>query len=876
MQTSNYFQTRASKQNIEWQGKGKSKDRHQNRSLSYGSFTLNGTIYSVGDYVLVATDVDKNPSKALLAEARRFIQIECLPKPAQRALALKKTNTNSQEVVLSTDKRDNNVVDLTQLIGKCQVIESKNIPVQSPSGRKTRHPMFYAAHSYDGCKIGSLFDDDKENWEPKDLQGSGRKNNVTSKSTASPLQPSEKHGVDVTKLIEDDRFSIISTTSTDSVSSKASSKSSVSNGSRRSSRSKPVKDTSEDDLDLIIPSSKFVVRGTASPQKDNKSKIEINDSVTNSPRSESLRKAVLRMNKNGNNGGQTPTKAADVDDDDIIQRVKQPRTEPRRRSLAVLEEKKPEPAKSERKVRRVQSVRLKRVGEEYQSFRNPTPDSEGRRVRSRLSDRQSSRQAFAEVTNATNTRSSPRKIRAARQGVSYAESLSEMVWDEDFERKRGSRKRSSAATPKSSKSKKSKERDYSPDDPDFEDDDEVFSETSSTSGRGRRTPRSVSRRNSARTPKQNHGTPRARRSILDAATPTVPGRQQPLMSPTSVLEEARARLHVSAVPETLPCREKEFDDIYTFVESKVIDGTGGCMYISGVPGTGKTATVHEVIRSLVRGYEDGELPSFKYIEINGMKLTEPKQAYVELLKQLTGQKATPDHAADLLNRRFCGSSSRETVVLLVDELDLLWTRKQDVMYNIFDWPTKQHARLIVLAVANTMDLPERIMMKRVSSRLGLKAFDEDAIQLAARKVAALSGDARRALDICRRSTEIAEQASQRQKKDVLVGMVHVDKALQEMNASDQEKIFLRAVVAEFQRLGLEEAEFSKLFDQHVSLCRLEGLHPPSTGELSGMCSRLGSIRLLLVEHGRNDLNMRVRLNVSQDDVMYALREARDM
>ena len=50
-------------------------------------------------------------------------------------------------------------------------------------------------------------------------------------------------------------------------------------------------------------------------------------------------------------------------------------------------------------------------------------------------------------------------------------------------------------------------------------------------------------------------------------------------------------------------------------------------------------------------------------------------------------------------------------------MDLLWTRKQDVMYNIFDWPTKTEAGLIVLAVANTMDLPERIMMKRVQSRL---------------------------------------------------------------------------------------------------------------------------------------------------------------
>ena len=42
------------------------------------------------------------------------------------------------------------------------------------------------------------------------------------------------------------------------------------------------------------------------------------------------------------------------------------------------------------------------------------------------------------------------------------------------------------------------------------------------------------------------------------------------------------------------------------------------------------------------------------------------------------------------------------------------------------------------------------------------------------------------------------------------------------NASSQEKVFLRAIVAEFQRLGLEEAEFSKLYDQHISLCRFEG------------------------------------------------------
>ena len=35
------------------------------------------------------------------------------------------------------------------------------------------------------------------------------------------------------------------------------------------------------------------------------------------------------------------------------------------------------------------------------------------------------------------------------------------------------------------------------------------------------------------------------------------------------------RLHVSAVPEDLPCREDEFADIFHFVQSKIEDGTGG-------------------------------------------------------------------------------------------------------------------------------------------------------------------------------------------------------------------------------------------------------------------------------------------------------------
>jgi len=45
----------------------------------------------------------------------------------------------------------------------------------------------------------------------------------------------------------------------------------------------------------------------------------------------------------------------------------------------------------------------------------------------------------------------------------------------------------------------------------------------------------------------------------------------------------------------------------------------------------------------------------------------------------------------------------------MDEFDQLVTAKQDVVYNFFDWPMLAKLKLIVLAVANTMDLPERAM-----------------------------------------------------------------------------------------------------------------------------------------------------------------------
>ena len=69
-----------------------------------------------------------------------------------------------------------------------------------------------------------------------------------------------------------------------------------------------------------------------------------------------------------------------------------------------------------------------------------------------------------------------------------------------------------------------------------------------------------------------------------------------ICSLNSGFDQALAMLQVSSVPLELPCREVEFGNIFSFVHDHLSSGTSGCMYVSGTPGTGKTATVLEVIR----------------------------------------------------------------------------------------------------------------------------------------------------------------------------------------------------------------------------------------------------------------------------------------
>lgn len=260
-------------------------------------------------------------------------------------------------------------------------------------------------------------------------------------------------------------------------------------------------------------------------------------------------------------------------------------------------------------------------------------------------------------------------------------------------------------------------------------------------------------------------------------------------------------------------------------------------------------------------------------------------------------------ATDMLNNRFKSiDPKKKFIILLVDELDYLRTKKQDILYHIFDWPNTKNSKLIVLAIANAMDLPERLLLNRVSSRLGLTRlsfqpyhfkeleqivssrlknlkfddlFESDALQLICRKVSAVSGDARRALDICRRSIEVTIADNRTQ-----TTMADVNKALQEIfnsikitrirHASLQEQMFLRCLVQNFRSSGLEEAQFIDVYNSHIELCRFEGEIVPTTAELSRVATNLDLSKIILFEKSQSHLYRRVRLNISSNDIKFAL------
>jgi len=225
------------------------------------------------------------------------------------------------------------------------------------------------------------------------------------------------------------------------------------------------------------------------------------------------------------------------------------------------------------------------------------------------------------------------------------------------------------------------------------------------------------------------------------------------------------------------------------------------LFIGGPPGTGKTASVTSIIYQLRKEQAAGSIPEFTFVSLNGMEMRHPFDTYVRLWEAVSPNKEKlnrPKALAKLqlyfsdssplkkVSRQQKGDDTRRAVVLLVDEIDYLVTKKESILYNLFDWPmtgyeNKSDAQLIVIGISNTLNLPERLhvrlqsrigkqrcifnsysaddSLKIIEGKLGVSInegktiFHRDAIRFASRKIASESGDIRKVFQLCKSAAE---------------------------------------------------------------------------------------------------------------------------
>ncbi|KAJ2989115.1 hypothetical protein NUW58_g3631 [Xylaria curta] len=251
----------------------------------------------------------------------------------------------------------------------------------------------------------------------------------------------------------------------------------------------------------------------------------------------------------------------------------------------------------------------------------------------------------------------------------------------------------------------------------------------------------------------------------------------------TVYHHARQLFSRSADPGQLIGRDDERQHLARFLQRSQTATPSGCIYVSGPPGTGKSAMVNEVTEALVRS------TSIKKAYVNCMSIKSSKDLYETLLEQISDPFNLPEgDAAETIEKLLMPRGKSTSVYLVVlDEIDHILTLDLESLYKIFEWSMQKRSHLLLVGIANALDLTDRFLPRLKSRNLKpellpflpysaaqiktvitgrLKSLVPEgtplpfihpaAIELCSRKVSSQTGDLRKAFEICRRAIDLVE------------------------------------------------------------------------------------------------------------------------
>ncbi|POS87944.1 hypothetical protein EPUL_000696 [Erysiphe pulchra] len=240
-------------------------------------------------------------------------------------------------------------------------------------------------------------------------------------------------------------------------------------------------------------------------------------------------------------------------------------------------------------------------------------------------------------------------------------------------------------------------------------------------------------------------------------------------------------------PGPLIGREHEREILSNFIKDCLSKKSGGCIYISGPPGTGKSALVSEVVGSF-----DASKTVLKSC-INCMSIRTLKDLYSHLLEASCVETTVYEgQEVDTLESIYVPRKhTTKYFIVTLDEIDRIVTLDSEILYKLFDWALQKKSRLILIGIANALDLTDRflprlkardlrpcllqflpytveqikaviesrlisLMPKETTTRNYIPFLHPAAIELCSRKVSSQNGDLRKAFEICRRAINIIE------------------------------------------------------------------------------------------------------------------------
>lgn len=325
------------------------------------------------------------------------------------------------------------------------------------------------------------------------------------------------------------------------------------------------------------------------------------------------------------------------------------------------------------------------------------------------------------------------------------------------------------------------------------------------------------------------------------------------------------------------------------------------------------------------------MKKFKKVYINCTKLQTPATVYRTICTEL-GIPVVTDKNANLqsIQKYICGKSTK-MVLLVLDEIDELIDKKQSVLYTIFEWPALLNAKIILIGIANSLDLTNRalsrlqtqstsvkprlmhfspytkeqivdIFKNRLQAAGVLDVFPVATIQLLSAKVAAMSGDIRKALDLGRRVAEKAKETTNFNAKTFgadlgiseiepkpIVEKIEVKQVLNVLNdaystankwADDengdaiplQEKILVCTLLLLLKQSKNKDITVGRVREVYAKVCSKRGISALDEYELFGLCSLTETKGIIKMIKNKVARQTKIQLQWDEDEITNVVKD----